>query len=128
MSQIIWLSKDECLALHDAMIALFGGCPGIRDVGRLEAALARALQMHDYSQASLPELAAALAEGIIQGHPFLDGNKRTGFMMAAGLLERNGLVFDASETEVVIKTLALASSQITTADYAGWLHRHSHPH
>ncbi len=66
-----------------------------------------------------------MAEGIIKNHPFFDGNKRTGFMMAAGFLERNGLIFEAAEAEVVVQTLALASSQITGAEYAEWLRKNS---
>jgi death-on-curing protein len=69
----------------------------------------------------LARLAAAYAVGIVQGHPFTDGNKRTGFMAAAAFLELNGLTFEASEVEVVIKTLGLAASEISEAEYGQWL-------
>ena len=67
------------------------------------------------------ELAASYAAGIILNHPFLDGNKRTGFMLAATFLELNGLIFTASEESVVEKTLALAAGKLKEAGYASWL-------
>jgi death-on-curing protein len=81
--------------------------------------------MQAYGSPSLPELAAAYAAGIIKNHPFLDGNKRTGFMMGSGFLELNGLEFFASEADAVIKTLALAAGELTEAAYAEWLSRNS---
>ena len=68
-------------------------------------------------------MAAAYASGIVKNHPFLDGNKRSGFMAAALFLESNGYGFAASETEVVERTLALAASAIDDAEYAEWLQR-----
>lgn len=69
----------------------------------------------------MTDLAACYAAGIVKNHPFLDGNKRTGFMMGAGFLERNGLEFSATEVEAVLRTLALAAGEITEIDYAQWL-------
>lgn len=116
-----WLSKDECLALHDLMLADYGGAAGIRNVGLLESALARAQQLFHYGKPTLAEMAAAYAAGIVKNHPFLDGNKRTGFMMGAGFLERNGRTFRATEAEAVLMTLALAAGEIDEAGYAEWL-------
>lgn len=121
MKESYWLTRDECLALHDMMLAQYGGCPGIRDEGLLESALARPQQLHHYGKPGMPEMAAAYTAGIVKNHPFLDGNKRTGFMLGAGFLERNGYEFTASETEVVIRTLALAAGEMSEADYAAWL-------
>ncbi len=125
MKEPYWLTRSECLALHDMMLAHYGGCSGIRDEGLLESALARPRQLHHYGNPSLPEMAAAYAGGIVKNHPFLDGNKRTGFMMGAGFLERNGCKFFASEADVVICTLALAAGEMTEADYASWLETNS---
>ncbi|MGH8046739.1 MAG: type II toxin-antitoxin system death-on-curing family toxin [Chthoniobacterales bacterium] len=121
MTEPYWLTKEECLALHDLMLADYGGAAGIRDVGLLESALARPQQLFHYGKPTLAEMAAAYAAGIVKNHPFLDGNKRTGFMMGAGFLERNGLTFRATEAEAVLKTLALAASEIDEAAYAAWL-------
>jgi death-on-curing protein len=73
----------------------------------------------------MPEMAAAYTAGIVKNHPFLDGNKRTGFMMGAGFLERNGYEFLASEAEVAIRTLALAAGEMSEAAYADWLQANS---
>ena len=121
MKEPYWLTRDECLALHDMMLAQYGGCPGIRDEGLLESALARPQQLHHYGKPGMPEMAAAYTVGIVKNHPFLDGNKRTGFMLGAGFLERNGYEFTATEAEVVIRTLALAAGEMSEADYAAWL-------
>jgi death-on-curing protein len=116
-----WISREVCLAVHDMLLSQYGGCAGLRDGGLLDSALARPLQMQAYGSPSLPELAAAYAAGIIKNHPFLDGNKRTGFMMGSGFLEFNGLEFLAYEADAVIKTLALAAGELTEAAYAEWL-------
>jgi death-on-curing protein len=116
-----WLTKEECLALHDLMLADYGGAAGVRDMGLLESALARSQQLFHYGKPTLAEMGAAYAAGIVKNHPFLDGNKRTGFMMGAGFLERNGLTFRASEADAVIQTLALAAGEIDEAAYAAWL-------
>jgi death-on-curing protein len=120
-----WLTRSECLLLHDMMLDQYGGCSGIRDEGLLESALARPQQLHHYGKPTMPEMAAAYTAGIVKNHPFLDGNKRTGFMMGAGFLERNGYEFLASETEVVIRTLALAAGEMSEAAYADWLQANS---
>ena len=120
-----WISRDICLAVHDMLLSQYGGCAGLRDPGLLNSALARPLQMKAYGSPSLPELAAAYAAGIIRNHPFLDGNKRTGFMLGSGFLELNGMEFFASEAEAVIKTLALAAGELSEVAYAEWLSRNS---
>jgi len=65
--------------------------------------------------------------GIVKNHPFLDGNKRTGFVAAALFIESNGFSFQASEEEAVLETLALAASKSSEEDYAAWLERNSVP-
>jgi death-on-curing protein len=125
MKEPHWLTRSECLLLHDMMVEQYGGCSGIRDEGLLDSALARPQQLHHYGEPTMPEMAAAYAAGIVKNHPFLDGNKRTGFMMGAGFLERNGYEFFASEVEVVLRTLALAAGEMTEADYAAWLEANS---
>ncbi len=120
-----WLTRDECLALHDMMLSQYGGIPGLRDANMLESALAKPRQLFHYGQPTMAELAAAYAAGIVRNHPFLDGNKRTGFMMGAGFLERNGLECLASETEAALRTLALAAGELPEAGYADWLKENS---
>ena len=119
------LTREECLTLHDLILSHYGGIAGVRDENMLESALARAQQLYAYGKPSMAEMAAAYAAGIVKNHPFLDGNKRTGFMLGAGFLERNGFEFYASEAEVVVRTLALAAGEMSEAAYAEWLKANS---
>jgi len=73
----------------------------------------------------MAEMAAAYAAGIVKNHPFLDGNKRTGFMLGAGFLERNGFEFHATEVDAALRTLALAAGKMSEAAYATWLKANS---
>ena len=67
------------------------------------------------------DLAAAYTAGIVKNHPFLDGNKRTGFMLGAGFLERNGYDFTATEADAALRTLALAAGELSESALAAWL-------
>lgn len=107
------------------MLAQHGGLSGVRDEGLLESALFKPQNLFAYSSPTLPEMAASYAAGIIINHPFLDGNKRTGFMLAATFLELNGTEFTATEESVVEMTLALASGKLKQAAYARWLEENS---
>jgi death-on-curing protein len=121
VTSLHWFTEEEALALHDLLLAHYGGACGVRDAGLLSSALARPRQLSHYGTPGLAELAAAYAFGVVRNHPFVDGNKRTGFMLAAGFIERNGAAFNAPEAEAVTQTLGLAAGQITEADYARWL-------
>ncbi len=121
MSDPVWIETADALAIHGELLQRFGGAAGVRDEKLLESALDRPKNLHAYSKPSLFEMAAAYATGIIKNLPFLDGNKRTGFVTAALFLESNGLHFQASEEQTVERTLALAAGAIKEADYAAWL-------
>ncbi|HVU26854.1 MAG TPA: type II toxin-antitoxin system death-on-curing family toxin [Verrucomicrobiae bacterium] len=121
MKEPVWLDRTDCLAIHEMMLAQHGGLAGVRDEGLLESALGKPKNLFAYGSPTLSEMAASYAAGIILDHPFLDGNKRTGFMVAATFLELNGLAFVASEESVVEKTLALAAGKLKEAGYASWL-------
>jgi death-on-curing protein len=94
---------------------------GIRDEGLLDSALNRPLQLFHYENPTLFELAAAYAHGIVKNHPFLDGNKRSGFTVAGLFLEFNGFKLQATETEAVLQTVALAASELDVQAFATWL-------
>jgi death-on-curing protein len=125
MKEPVWLDRDECLAIHEMMLAQHGGLAGVRDEGLLESALAKPRNLFAYRSPTLPEMGASYAVGIVINHPFLDGNKRTGFLVAATFLEVNGFVFAATEESVVKTTVALASGELKEADYAAWLKSNS---
>jgi death on curing protein len=116
-----WLNRDDCLGIHEMMLSQNGGVAGVRDEGMLLSALAKPQNHFAYGSESLFEMAASYAAGIILNHPCLDGNKRTGFMMAATFLELNGRRVTASEESVVQSTVALATHQVTESGYADWL-------
>jgi len=121
-----WLDRRDCLAIHDTMLAQHGGLAGVRDENMLESALAKPRNLFAYGSPDAAEMAASYAAGIVLNHPFLDGNKRTGFMAAAAFLELNGLVFTATEADAVIQTLALAAGALDESGYTAWLRANSH--
>ena len=123
----IWLSKAIVLAMHERLLAEHGGSAGLRDSGLLDSALARPRQLHAYGAPDISDLATAYAAGIIRNHPFVDGNKRTGFMCAWLFLSENGFRLMADEIEVVQVVTLLAASEIDEAAFAAWLRENSEP-
>ncbi len=121
MTEWRWVNREVILAVHEELLQRFGGLRGIRDDGLLESALHRPAHLAAYGTPSVFELAASYAAGIVKNHPFLDGNKRTGFLAAYLFLGANGRMLEAPEEEVVERTLALAAGAIDEAAYADWL-------
>lgn len=121
MKEPLWLTAEMILAVQEELLARFGGLEGVRDEGLLDSALARPKNSFLYESPSLFELAAEYALGLVKNHPFLDGNKRIGFMAAYIFLGANGHELDASEPETVLNTLALAAGEIGADEYAAWL-------
>ena len=125
MKEPYWLTREECLALHEMMLSQHGGSEGLRDENMLESALAKPRQLFAYGEPTMSDLAASYVFGVVKNHPFIDGNKRTGFMLGAGFLERNGYEFHASEAEAVVRTLALAAGELSEAEFTAWLKANS---
>ena len=125
MKRIVWVPKEVVLVTHDLLLAEHGGQPGLRDEGLLDAALARPQQILSYADPDLFALAAAYVFGIIRNHPFLDGNKRTAFMVGFDFLYQNGKLLDALETQAVQMILDLATKIITEEEFAIWLQENS---
>lgn len=124
MNEPKWLSLAAVLAIHEAQLAEHGGGTGIRDSGLLESALARPRQIF-CDTPSLTELAAAYAFGVAKNHAFVDGNKRTAWVLCAVFLELNGRDVTAEQSDVVAMMLAVASSAITEEQFAAWLAKNS---
>jgi death-on-curing protein len=120
-----WLREDAVVALHSEQIAEHGGRPGIRDAGLLSSALARPQNQAAYGESAVFDLAAACAFGIISNHPFVDGNKRTGFLAAYVFLYLNGWELMAAEAETVAVVLALALKEVDEAGLSNWLKEHA---
>lgn len=121
MKEPLWITESAILAVHEELLARFGGLSGLRDEGLLHSALNRPRNRFAYAQSTLFELAAEYALGIVKNHPFLDGNKRAGFMASYIFLGVNGVEFHAPEEEVVVFTRALAAGEIGGSEYASWL-------
>jgi len=121
MKEPVWVPVEVILAIQEELLARFGGLSGLRDEGLLDSALNRPRQVFHYGSPTLFDLAAEYALGIVKNHPFLDGNKRAGFMAAYVFLGANGQNLNASEAEAVVQTLALAAGEIDQAEYAVWL-------
>jgi death-on-curing protein len=122
MKEPIWIEERDALALHDRLLALDGGGSGVRDDGLLKSALARPQQIHAYGdKPDIIEMAAAYTFGIVRNHPFIDGNKRTGFMVGVLFLEINGYRFTASEEAATRAILDLAASKIDEPAFLNWL-------
>jgi death-on-curing protein len=122
VTEPFWLSRQAIEIIHDEQLVEHGGAGGIRDAGLLESALARPRNLFAYGEADICALAAAYAAGIVRNHPFVDGNKRTGFLAAYSFLAVNGLELDAPEAEAVVMTLGLASGEMPEQGFAAWLH------
>lgn len=124
MTELAWIDAQDALALHERLLSIHGGAEGLRDLALLESALARPRQLLAYAETStLVELAAAYTFGLVRDHTFIDGNKRTGFIVGVLFLELNGREFTATEEEAAQAVLALASGSADEADYAAFLHR-----
>ena len=124
MSEPVWVFREVVLGLHEQSLAQFGGSNGIRDEGLLDSALGKPQNLFAYGAPNVFELAASYAFGLVKNHPFLDGNKRTGFTVAVLFLEINGQKFAAPETDAAVKTLALAAGEMSEAEFASWLELH----
>ena len=122
-----WLRLETLLILHSECLAEHGGPDGVRDLGLLESAMERPANRAHYGDGDLYDYAAEYAFGIVRNHPFIDGNKRTGFLAAATFLLINGQLLVASEAEATLKVLALAASEIDQAAFADWLRQNVEP-
>ncbi len=108
-----WIPKNLVFALHNKLLHRYGGSNGVRDEGLLESALSRPERLYHYEEACLYAIAASYCFRIVKNHPFIDGNKRTGFMAAFTFLGVNGHHLIATEADALIQNVGLASSAIT---------------
>jgi death-on-curing protein len=122
MSEPVCIDERDVLALHDRLLALDGGAAGLRDAGLLQSALARPQQLYAYGDnPDGVDMAAAYIAGIVRNHPFVDGNKRTGFLVGVLLLELNGFHFTATEESAAQAILSLAAGTLDEPALAAWL-------
>jgi len=111
---IRYLTLDEVLFLHERQLSLFGGPPGVRDAGQLEAALAQP-RMNVFGREpheTLVVKAAAYLFHLAQNHPFVDGNKRTALNAALLFLALNDIQVDVDPDDAAEFVLRVASGDV----------------
>ena len=115
-----WLRSDTARAVHDEQLAEHGGGQGIRDAGALLSALARPQNLAAYGEPDAADLAAAYAVGVAKNHPFVDGNKRTAWVLARLFLQKNAIDLKFKGVEAVVAMLDLAAGELSEAELAQW--------
>jgi death-on-curing protein len=122
------VTLEDLVFIHSAAVARYGGASGVRDAGSLEAAVSR-----PYASLSGQEMfpdpfvkAAALMESIIQRHPFVDGNKRTGTASAVYLLRRRGYrLTGVTNADLVDLALSVAAHRMGVEELGAWFEDHA---
>lgn len=105
-------TREFVEALHSEQLRFHGGAAGLRDEGGFEFALGRPLNKHAHGDPDLCDLAAGYLYGIVKNHPFMDGNKRTGFAAADLFLFFNALSLEASQEDVIQLVTMVAAGEI----------------
>ena len=119
-----WIDPEVVLAIHDQQIAEHGGTDGILDMGLIESALARPMNLASYSAPDVFDLAAEYGYGIARNHGFIDGNKRTAYVVTLLFLVLNGHDLTAQTVERVLVFEKLGKGELAPDKFARWLRRH----
>jgi death-on-curing protein len=117
------LELEHLLALHALVLEKTGGSEGIRDLGRLEAALATQTQ-NVFGEELYPGIldkAAAMIRGIIADHPFVDGNKRTALLSGLTFIKINGIFFEAEKGDIESFAIRVATDKLDIPQIIVWL-------
>jgi death on curing protein len=123
-----WLGRLAIDEAHFRQIRDHGGRHGLRDENALESSLVRPRQRWAYDEAaSIPDLAASYAFGLITNHPYVDGNKRVGLIAMVAFLDRNGYDLIASDAEIVEVVLSVAAGAVTEPTLADWVASRARP-
>jgi len=120
MSEWIWIGSAAAAAVHDRQLAEHGGPSGVRDPNALELALARPQNLAAYGDPDAADLAAALAFAIARNHAFVDGNKRTAWVLARLFLVTNGTALKFESQDAIATMLALAAGELSEDELADW--------
>jgi death-on-curing protein len=121
MTAPVWIDEADALAIHDRLVALHGGFSGLREASLLKSALARPQQQLAYSGADIIDLATTYVSAIVRNHPFVDSNKRTGFVVGILFLELNGHRFTAREEDAAQAVLGLAAGTLDETEFGAFL-------
>jgi death-on-curing protein len=121
-----WLTLDQVLEINQGELELHRKEDGLRDKGLLLSALNRPYNMLNYGRyLDISALSAIYATGIIQNHPFIDGNKRTGFLASVAFLILNGFRFEATEKDAAEIFLKLANNELDEEMLVHWFRANS---
>lgn len=123
MQEPRWLKDTAVTIVHQRQLTEHGGLAGVRDPGLLPSALMRPRNLFHYSRPApdLAALAAAHMFGIIKNHPFVDGNKRTGYLVGRMFLILNGFDVDANEEEKYQAVMGVADGSMNEEQLANWI-------
>ena len=123
---MIVLTQEQVLRLHAELVVETGGVDGIRDAGMLASALQAPFAnfggMDMYS--SIQVKAARFCYGLIQNHPFIDGNKRIGAHAMLVFLALNGIELTYTQQELIDVILSVASGKTDAASLLAWVVNH----
>lgn len=120
------IARSEAIAIHEILIERFGGTKGLRDSGALESALSRPYLTFDQKELypTPAGKAAAIFESIISNHPFLDGNKRSAYVIMRMLLMEQGADIQAKEDDKYDFVIAAASGELSFDAIKEWITNH----
>ena len=123
---MIVLSKQQIIAMHHTLIVETGGLDGLRDEGLLDSAIAAPFQTFDSTELfqSIQQKAARLACGLVQNHPFLDGNKRIAAHTMLVFLALNGISLFYTQDELTSVFLKTAAGEVDYDDLLQWVINH----
>ena len=124
-----YLSPHQVLFLHARLIEETGGSHGVRDMGLLLSALGRPQATFEGKDLypTIYQKVAAMSDAMINNHPFVDGNKRSGIGAAVLFLSLNGYVLTAPNQELLDFTMEIAQKKTAIETIANWFERHSNP-
>ena len=123
MIEPVWVRDDIVLAIHQRQLAEHGGGVGVRDTGLLESALNKPKNLFHYNdpKPSIAAMAASYAYGIACNHPFVDGNKRTAYIVCQLFLNLNNYVLTAPSADKYQTFIELASGKMSEANLSIWI-------
>lgn len=123
---MVSLTIEQILQLHALVLVKDCGAGGVRDVGRLDAAICVQTQVV-FGEELYPDIfskAAAVIRSVIADRPFVDGNKRTAILAGLTVLELNNYHFDAISGELEDFAVRIATDHLSIAEIADWLRAH----
>jgi death-on-curing protein len=120
-----WVDAGVALAIHDEQLAEHGGASGVRDAGAFESAMARSVNLAAYGDPDAAALAAAYAFGQARNHAFVDGNKRTAYVVAEMFLALNGIKLLSSDAAGILTFVALAAGDLSEEALVDWFRSNS---